>query len=411
MTTITLVSKIIANPESEEILLDAMLSATKVFNGLIWNLRKQFEDDGKAPISRKNLNKIMKDLPRRKEYYSLSAQGTRDEVIGAYKSFFALRKNGDEKARPPGFRRKNTYSNLRYYDGFGFKIIGKKLKLRFGRSRLDGVNEVEVELQGRDDVQYTKVRNVVITYDKNHGLQAHLVVDVEDQEPLGDRVVAVDLGETQIISAIFDDGKTLLYSGKEVKAIRRYWNKVRRKVKPPTEGQRKSRRFKEIERKETRQVNHRLHQISKDFMNRCYEAGVATIVLGDLTGIRDNIQYGTKTNQRLHDWSFAKLIAQIKYKATLKGIKVVEVSEAYTSQTCHQCGKVAKSNRKHRGYYECSCGWSTHADVNSAANIFERFTNVSPLKRSSGAVAAPVVVPLRNSWHTVYEPKDAPIFR
>ena len=158
-------------------------------------------------------------------------------------------------------------------------------------------------------------------------------------------------------------------------------------VKPPMEGQCKSRRYKEIERKESRQVNHRLHQISKDFVNRCYEAGVATIVLGDLTGIRENIQYGTKTNQRLHAWSFAKLIDQIKYKAAMKGIKVVGISEAYTSQTCHQCGKIAKSNRKHRGFYQCSCGWSAHADINSAANIFERFANVSPLKRSSGAVA------------------------
>ena len=94
------------------------------------------------------------------------------------------------------------------------------------------------------------------------------------------------------------------------------------------EGQCKSRRYKEIERKESRQVNHRLHQISKDFVNRCYEAGVATIVLGDLTGIRENIQYGTKTNQRLHAWSFAKLIDQIKYKAAMKGIKVVGISEA-----------------------------------------------------------------------------------
>jgi IS605 OrfB family transposase len=409
MTTITLVSKIIANPSAEAILLEAMHSATKVFNGMVWHLRKQYEEVGKAPISRQNLNKIMKELPRRKEYYSLSAQATRDEVIGAYKSYFALQKKGDEKARPPGFRKRKSYSNLRYYDGYGFEVLGNKLKLRFGRSRLDGVKEVEVEMQGREDVQYTKVRNVVITYDKKLGLQAHLVVDVEDQEPLGDRVAAVDLGETQIMSAMFDDGTTLLYSGREIKAIRRYWNKVRRQVKPPQEGQRKSRRYKAIERKENRQVNHRLHQISKDFVSRCYETGVATIVLGDLTGIRENIQYGTKTNQRLHAWSFAKLMDQIKYKAAMKGIKVVEISEAYTSQTCHQCGKITKSNRKHRGFYQCSCGWSAHADINSAANIFERFSNVSPLKRSSGAVAAPVVLPLRNSWHTVYEPTDAPI--
>ena len=70
MTTITLVSKIIAHPSVEAILLDAMHSATKVFNGMIWHLRKQYEETGKAPISRKNLNKIMKELPRRKENYS-----------------------------------------------------------------------------------------------------------------------------------------------------------------------------------------------------------------------------------------------------------------------------------------------------------------------------------------------------
>ena len=151
MTTITLVSKIIANPSVEAILLDAMHSATKVFNGMIWHLRKQYEETGKAPNSRKNLNKIMKELPRRKEYYSLSAQATRDEVIGAYKSFFALRRKGDEKARPPGFRKRNSYSNLRYYDGYGFEVIGNKLKLRFGRSRLDGVKEVEV-VKCRDEM-------------------------------------------------------------------------------------------------------------------------------------------------------------------------------------------------------------------------------------------------------------------
>ena len=404
MTTITLVSKLICAERTEAILFDAMRSATKVFNGLIWNLRNQYEETGKAPISRKNLNKIMKELPRRKDYYSLSTQGTRDEVIGAYRSFIKLRKNGDEKARPPGFRRKSTLSNRRYYDGYGIKFEEDKLILGFGRSRSDEEKEVEVQIQSRKDVEFTKVVNVLISYDKKLGLQAHLVVETEDLKPLGDRVVAVDLGETQIISAMFDDGKTLLYSGREIKSIRRYWNKVRTHVKPPVKYQKRSRRYSEIDRKESRQVNHRIHQITKDFVDRCYNAGVSTIVIGDLTGIRENIQYGGKTNQRLHGWSFAKVVEQIRYKAMMGGMTVVQISEAYTSQTCHQCGKVLKSNRKHRGAYQCSCGWSAHADVNSAANIFERYANVSPLKRSSGHVASPVVVPLRNNWHTVYAP-------
>jgi len=132
MTTITLVSKLIVDEQMEAILFDAMRSATKVFNGHIeifaTNMRKLEKRPSVAKISIK-----IKRLPCRKDYYSLSTQGTRDEVIGADadKSVIKLRKNGDETARPPGFRRKNNLSNLRYYDGYGFEIEGDKLILRF----------------------------------------------------------------------------------------------------------------------------------------------------------------------------------------------------------------------------------------------------------------------------------------
>jgi transposase len=132
MTLITVVSKIIADEYTEALLLDAMRSATKVYNGLIWQLRAQYEQSGKAPISRKNLNRLMKLLPRAQEYYSQSVQATRDEVIEAYQSFFARRKS-DEKARPPGFRWKARLSNLPYYDGYGFSLTDEgRLQLSLG---------------------------------------------------------------------------------------------------------------------------------------------------------------------------------------------------------------------------------------------------------------------------------------
>ena len=48
----------------------------------------------------------------------------------------------------------------------------------------------------------------------------------------------------------------------------------------------KNRRYRQVERKESRQVNHWLLLISKHFVERCYEAGVDTIAIGDLTNIR-----------------------------------------------------------------------------------------------------------------------------
>jgi IS605 OrfB family transposase len=386
-----------------------MLCATKVYNGLLWHLREEFRKTGKTKVTRKHLNAILKTLPKAKEYYSLSVQATRDEVIQAYRSFLALRKTGKTKHQMPGFRRKTKPSSLRYFDGYGFSLDGDRLTLSLGTGRSDGIRQVSVYLRIGREVPIRRVRNVLLTCDAKLGLQTHLVVEVEAKKPLGHRKVAVDLGETQAITAVFDDGTARMYSGRLIKSIRRYWQKVRSKVKPPTvDHPRRSRRFRQLDRKESRQVNHLLHLMTTDFVRRCWEAGVNTIAIGDLTGIREQIDYGPILNQRLHAWPYGKIVRMIEYKAGLYGIEVVKVSEAYSSQTCHGCGEVRKTNRVHRGFYWCDCGWRTHADVNGAANLFRAAYKVSPVaqRRSSGEVATPVVVPIRLGWHKVHEPKS-----
>ncbi|MEW6732293.1 MAG: zinc ribbon domain-containing protein, partial [Acidobacteriota bacterium] len=72
------------------------------------------------------------------------------------------------------------------------------------------------------------------------------------------------------------------------------------------------------------------------------------------------------------------------------------------SKTCHACKLVKESNRKIRGFYQCQCGFAVQADINGAANIFESYFKVSPI-RSSGAVAAPLVLPIRLGRHMVYK--------
>jgi putative transposase len=84
---------------------------------------------------------------------------------------------------------------------------------------------------------------------------------------------------------------------------------------------------------------------------------------------------------------------------------VAYIDESYSSQTCHACSLVKKSNRKTRGLYSCACGWRVQSDANGALNHYERYTKVSPM-RSSGSVAEPVVLPLRLDWHTVHEPQN-----
>ena len=210
----------------------------------------------------------------------------------------------------------------------------------------------------------------------------------------------MDLGETILMACAFDDGSVILYSGRLIKAVRRYWQKVRANLRQ------NSRRWKQIAHREKKQVEHLLHMAASHFIAECVRRDVKEIAIGDLNGIRESIDYGYQLNQRLHAWPYRKLIDMLKYKGALAGILVRDdINEGSTSITCHACGKVVASNRRHRGLYVCSCGWRAQADVNGALNIYERAYQVSPVKGSSGRVTRPAVVSFLLGWHGVAEPK------
>lgn len=63
---------------------------------------------------------------------------------------------------------------------------------------------------------------------------------------------------------------------------------------------------------------------------------------------------------------------QLAYKLLWSGGELVKVPAHYTSQTCPECGHVAKENRKNENFNCVSCGHSGHADVVGARNILER---------------------------------------
>jgi len=121
-------------------------------------------------------------------------------------------------------------------------------------------------------------------------------------------------------------------------------------------------------------------------------------VIGDITDIRKDKHFRKKESQKLHSWSFSKLIQQIEYKAVLSGIRFVRVSERDTSKTCSCCGIIRKSNRIHRGLYRCKmCGRVINSDVNGAINILKKYLQMFSIEhRSIGKVALPSVTRLQN---------------
>jgi IS605 OrfB family transposase len=118
--------------------------------------------------------------------------------------------------------------------------------------------------------------------------------------------LAKSITDASCMACVFDDGTASLYSGRQIKAIRRYWQKVRANLKQ------KSRRWFEISHKERKQVDHLLHIATFHLISECRKRGTKEIAIGDLNGVRENIDSSDSLNQRLHHWPYRKIINMIK---------------------------------------------------------------------------------------------------
>lgn len=85
-----------------------------------------------------------------------------------------------------------------------------------------------------------------------------------------------------------------------------------------------------------------------------------------------NVAQKAGLNGAILDRGWGEFRRQVAYKAQWAGKRVVEVTPAYTSQTCSCCGNVSPENRK-GGMFRCvACGHQSQADANASDNIRTR---------------------------------------
>jgi len=238
---------------------------------------------------------------------------------------------------------------------------------------------------------------------KNREWFANVVYEVADKQiNLNEKVRAIDLGIINLASAVDNSGKSNIYSGKQALAVQHYFNsrtaRVTSKLTKQFTKRHKSNCLNNLNRKQSKQINQIIHTISKKIVDDAKRDNISVLVIGDIKNIRKGTNHGKVNNQKLHSWSFSKITEQIKYKASLSGIRVVTVSEEYTSQTCSCCNARRKSNRKHRGLYVCKfCGRVINADVNGAINILKKYLQMFSIEqRSIGDVELPIMYQIKN---------------
>jgi len=184
----------------------------------------------------------------------------------------------------------------------------------------------------------------------------NVVVEVEVAVPAGQDKIGIDLGLKD--TATCSDG-TKLEAG-------RFYRDLEPKLAAAQRASKKK-RVKAIHAKIANRRKDALHKFSRQLVKRAGEIYVGNVKSSSLTQ--------TKMAKSVLDAGWAMLKTMLEYKCDGAGIVFKVVNEAYTTQTCSNCGCLPDS--RPRGIaglgireWTCSaCGVRHDRDINAAKNI------------------------------------------
>ncbi len=361
-------------------------SASKLWNVGNYHARQVWDETGEIP-DHKDLKRDLKHHPKYNGLHSQSSQRVLEELAEAFTAWY---KSDDDRANPPGYRKRNYYDDQgrRVHEEHprstvtwkqnGFKHDQKHSKIRLSK----GANHKEhprareymlVEYETRPDVTVETVQQVRAVYDRAKSRwELHIVCtdELETPAPPGAETAGIDLGICNFAAVAYSTDEADLYPGNRLKQDGYYFPKEIAKC-DNAGGDRATR----LHAKWSERRTQFFHGLAKHIVDRCVEKQVGRINIGDLAGVREDEDgkaknWGTHGNRDLHGWAFDRFTNILEYKAKAEGIKLDEVNEAGTSKTCCACGKTDENQRVERGLYVCDeHDDAFNADVNGAENI------------------------------------------
>ncbi len=329
----------------------------------------------------------------------------------AWKSFYALVASGGiENPKPPRFKHEGIFlpfdasTAIKREAGNVFRFTISKQERAFLQKE-HHIKQNFLRLELPTFAELGTIKEITFYPFKEKQWRAIAVHEVEEPDLLPDngRYLSIDLGVRNFASCYSNiDGGTCFILGKRFLELNHYYNKQiahyqgisdRQQVAMGVEYPQKSRRVLGLYRKYKNSVDDLLHKCSTYIRDYCVTNHINTVVVGDITGIRDGNNLGHRNNQALHALPYKKFVDKLAYKLRLEGITLFRQEESYSSQCSPLTPAVSKEfatpgKRIHRGLYKDN-GCVFHADVVGAYNILRKavkaeflFPSVAPRKVS-----------------------------
>jgi putative transposase len=338
---------------------------------------------------------------------SQTAQACLAKLQDSWASYFKLLKtSGIKNPQPPKYKR-NCIPFYYLKDGFKkfeddtFRFtISKQLKLylreKFGIkynylflkikcfSNLDNIKQIQFKKIDKNRF------SVIATYE---------IKEIESKEENG-KYLSIDLGVNNLFTCYNNQGQCFIISGgKFISTVRYFEQQIayykgiydKQQIAKGIKYPKISKRVAYLYKKKNDIINDFIHKATRYIANYCKNNNINTVIIGDITGIRQDNNLGKENNQTFHSLPYAKIYQQLEYKLKLLGVTLYKQNESYSSQcspnTPDVCKEFAvKANRNPHGLYKDG-NFIYNADVVGAYNIIRLYA-----KENSKQITLPKVM-------------------
>lgn len=350
-----------------------------LYNAALFEFRQSYFDKEADTLTWQNLNRIFnqnnqfdyRELPSKVSNTVLKKLGNN------ISSFWSLVKKSDynKKVRLPKYLHKTdgrfiiefnkqTFSNKRDEDN-NLIICKSSLDLRIP-TKVENPQQVRI-------VPKTGCYVIEVT----HKIK-------ENQPKQNQRIASIDLGLNNLATVVTNDGDNpILISGKKIKSINQYYNKMTSKQKSLLPNNIfTSKSLDRLWLKRNNKISYEIHKITKFLANYFDERDVSKVIIGNNSGWKNGINLGRRNNQNFVNIPYTKFINQLTYKCQMLGITVITREESYTSKASFldydeipnykdEAKPKFSGRRIKRGLYK-STTRKINADVNGAYNIMAK---------------------------------------
>jgi len=314
-----------------------------------------------------------------------SAQQTIRLVDKDWTSFFAAikewKKHPDKflgMPRMPQYKPKDgeailIFTNQQAHIRNNILTFTKKLPLKI-KTRLSGkINQVRFIPKGSNYI-------CEIVYEK---LSEKEIISRRWYSKPNKNIIGIDYGVANIITIANNIGLTPIVikdNGIGIKSINQFYNKKKAELQSiyDKQGIKFGAKMSKLNSKRNNKIKDGMHKISKFIVDYCVKNDIETISIGHNNNWKQEVNLGTKTNQKFVTIPFNTLTQMIEYKAQEQGIIVKIPKEDHTSKCSFldlesiEHHEIYLGKRFSRGLFRSSNGTIIHSDVNGAYNIIRR---------------------------------------